>query len=190
MLDKSIKYHRVIMKREKAMPLLEFLLPKGYSYKEYTPGDELAWAEIETSVGEFASKEKALAYFKGKYMLYKGDIERRCFFVESPEGRKVATFTLWWGYTGLRRDPWLHWVAVMPEYQGKLLGKALVYEAMRRFMLIEGDRDIYLATQTWSYKAINIYKKQGFTITGEQDLGGFNNKEYQQAIELLKGYMR
>ena len=190
MLDKSIKYHRVIMKREKGMPLQEFLLPEGYSYKEYTPGDELAWAEIETSVGEFVSKEKALAYFKGKYMLYRGDIERRCFFVESSEGRKVATFTLWWGYTGLRRDPWLHWVAVMPEYQDKLIGKALVYEAMRRFMLIEGDRDIYLATQTWSYKAINIYRKQGFVPTGEQDLGGFNNTEYEQAMELIKGYMR
>ena len=82
MLDKSIKYYRVIMKREKGVPLQEFLLPEGYSFKKYSPGDELAWAQIETSVGEFVSKEKALTYFKGKYMLYLGEPERRCFFVD------------------------------------------------------------------------------------------------------------
>jgi hypothetical protein len=54
---------------------------------------------------------------------------------------------------------------------------------------IEGDRDVYLPTQTWSYKAIGIYVKAGFEITAEQGLGGFNN-EYDKAMPLLKKLMR
>jgi len=41
---------------------------------------------------------------------------------------------------------------------------------MKRLIEIEGDRDVFVHTQTCSYKAINIYKNAGFIITDEKDL--------------------
>jgi len=190
MLDKSIKYYEVIMKREKGAPVQEFTLPAGYRYVPFQPNDEKEWAEIETSVGEFDRTVDALVYFQKYYMSHKGELERRCIFIENPEGKKIATLSAWWTYTGVRRDPWLHWFAIKPEYQGLSLGKALCYETMRKLLEIEGDRDFYLHTQTWSYKAINIYRKEGFFITDEKGLGGCENKDYEPAVELLKDYLR
>ena len=189
MLDKTIPYYHVLMKREKGSPIKEYLLPNGFNYMLFRAGDEKEWAEIETSVGEFDRAVDALVYFQRDYLPYKNELERRCIFIENDKGRKVATLTIWWCYTELRRDPWIHWVAVCPEYQGLGLGKAIVFEGMKRLMEIEGDRDVYLHTQTWSYKAINIYKKAGFKITNEKGLAGYENSEYEKAIILLQDYL-
>lgn len=189
-LDKSIPYYDVLMKREKGSPLKKHILPAGFRFVDFKADDEKDWAEIETSVGEFKRAVDALVYFQKNYLPYKNELERRCLFIEDANGKKVATLTVWWCYTGLRRDPWIHWVAVRPEYQGLGLGKALVSEGMKKLTDIEGDRDAYLHTQTWSYKAINIYRDAGFDITVESGLAGYENKDYDKAMELLKNYLR
>lgn len=190
MLDKTIPYYNVLMKREKGSPTAEAVLPEGFKFVSFKAGDEKEWAEIETSVGEFDRSVDALDYFQKNYLPFKGELERRCFFIENESGKKVATLTVWWCYTGVRRDPWIHWVAVNPEYQGLGLGKALVFEGVRRLIAIEGDRYAYLHTQTWSYKAINIYRKAGFNITSEKGLAGYENDEYEKAMALLQNYLR
>jgi len=190
MLDKSIKYYDVLMKRERSSPLKEFQLPDDYKFVLFQPGDEKEWAEIEASVGEFDRAVDALVYFQLEYLHSKNELERRCIFIENKENQKIATLTIWWCYTGLRRDPWIHWVAVKPVYQGLGLGKALLCEGMRKLLQIEGDRDVYLHTQTWSYKAINIYRQEGFKITGEKGLAGYENNDMDKALELLKDYLR
>jgi len=63
-------------------------------------------------------------------------------------------------------------------------------EGMKRLLQIEGDRDVYLHTQTWSYKAINIYQKSGFYITTEKGLAGYSNEDYENALLILKDYLR
>lgn len=190
MLDKTITYYDVLMKREKGCALKEFILPEGYRFVMFQSGDEKEWAEIETSVGEFNRSVDALVYFQRDYLPYKSEVERRCIFIENKDKQKIATLTIWWSYTGLRRDPWIHWVAVRPEYQGLGLGKALLYEGMRKLFDIEGDRDVYLHTQTWSYKAINIYRQVGFKITDEKDLAGYENNDIDKAMAVLEGYLR
>lgn len=190
MLDKSIPYYHVLMKREKGTPVSSFELPQGFRFVLFKSGDEKYWAEIESSVGEFDTPVDALLFFQKKYMPYLNELERRCIFVENSDCVKVATLTIWWCYTGVRRDPSIHWVSVRPECQGLGIGKALVSEGIRRLIEIEGDRDVYLHTQTWSYKAINIYKKLGFEITRERGIAGYENNEVDKAIELLKNYLR
>jgi len=190
MLDKTIPYYHVFMVRKKGKPMYHFPLPDKFRFTLFRAGDEKEWAEIETSVGEFDSVEDALIYFEKNFLPYLNELERRCIFIEDSEGNKVATLTIWWRYTGLRRDPWIHWVAVRPEYQGLGLGKAIVSEGLRRLIEIEGDRDTYLHTQTWSYKAIGIYIKAGFEITDEKGLAGYENYDYEKAMDLLKKYMR
>ena len=190
MLDKSLPYYSIIMKRPGGAPIPDYPLPEGFSYVMYEPGDELPWAEIETSVKEFDHVEDALAYFKKRFMPYPDELARRCMFIEDRAGDKIATLTTWWSYTGVRRDPWLHWIALKPEYQGQGLGKALVSRGMQMMVEIEGDRDVYLSTQTWSYKAVGLYKKVGFEYTAEKGLGGYANDQYEKAVEVLEQYVR
>lgn len=189
MLDKSVEFHRVIMHRKKGTPVPDSSLPEGYKFVKFKEEDEKEWAEIETSVEEFERTVDALVYFQNNYLPYLEEVKRRTIFIENPEDKKIATLTNWWDYTGFRRDPWLHRVAVKPEYQNKGLGKAIIFEGMKRMLKIEGDTDIYLPTQTWSYKAIGIYQKAGFEITDEKGLGGFDN-EYEQAMPILKKLLK
>lgn len=47
MLDKTIPYYHVLMKREEGKPLCRFMLPAQYKFTVFKSGDEKEWAEIE-----------------------------------------------------------------------------------------------------------------------------------------------
>ena len=185
MLDKTVPYFDVLMHKKRGIPVPRFALPPGFAFSFFQPGDEKSWAKIEASVLEFSDELDALMYFQKDYLPFALELERRCLFVENPEGEKIATSSAWWNYTGQRRDPWLHWVAVEPRYQNLGLGKALISKITQVMVEIEGDRDFYLHTQTWSHKAIKIYEKMGYAITAEKNLNGYANENYAKAMEVL-----
>lgn len=184
MLDKTIPYKHILMKRPKGAAIRNYELPAGYSFCHYNEGNESEWAEIESSVAEFDGPASAATYYNREFMPYAEELKRRQLFIQNPDGKKIATITAWWKMTGERRDAIIHWVAVRPEYQGKGLGKALVSGGIKLMVSIEGDVDMYLHTQTWSYKAINIYLDAGFELLQHETFGGFKN-EYDEAIEVL-----
>ena len=184
MLDKSIPYKHILMKRPKGSPVKDYVLPNGYSFCNYKDGHELYWAEIESSVDEFDDRLSALKYFTNEYLPYVNELKQRQIYVQDPAGYFVGTLTAWWNFTGDRRDAAVHWVAIKPEFQGKGLGKALVAEGLRRTISIDGDVDVYLHTQTWSYKAINIYLELGFEFLRGETFGGYRN-EYVDAIKII-----
>lgn len=143
------------------------------------------WAKIETSVLEFSSELDALNYFQKEFLPFSSDLTKRCIFIENSKGEKVATATAWWEFIGGSRRPWLHWVAVMPEYQRLGLGKCVVAQATKLMVDIEGFADFYLRTQTWSHKAIKIYEKFGYVITDEEILYQKDSDNYSKALEVL-----
>lgn len=189
MLDKSIPYHHVIMKRRAGLPVPEAGLPDGYSFAWYVPGKEEEWALIETSVGEFDKASQALAYFETEYMSFRDELRQRLLFVQNQAGEEVGTITGWWSITGERRDPAVHWFAVKKEYQGLGLGKGLVSKCLSRLQQLEGDRDIFLHTQTWSYKAIGIYVRSGFEMVKDESFAHYKN-EYDEALPILQTVLR
>ncbi|MCE5259733.1 MAG: GNAT family N-acetyltransferase [Chloroflexi bacterium] len=184
-MDKTLPYYRVILKRQPGAPLPEMRLPAGYRIVHFQAGDEQAWAEIEHSVDEFESVANALIYFRRDYLPYLKELERRTLFIETEAGLKVGTFTAWWNYTGVRRHPFMHWVAVRPEYQHRGLGKALVAEGVRLMVAIEGDCAMYIPTQTWSYKAIRIYRWAGFELETEEPAPGGMENHTQEGIPII-----
>jgi len=187
MLDKTVPYFQLRMRRRARTPTTEFPLPEGFRFVFYTEGDESVWAAIEDSVGEFDSEFAALIHFKKKFTPYPEELSRRLFFIENSDGKKVATACAWWSYIEGERRAWLHWVAVNPKSQGLGLGKALISRATELFKELDGDVDVYLNTQTWSYKAINIYVKCGFEPTDEKILyhkGIIGH--YKKALKTLK----
>jgi Acetyltransferases len=69
-------------------------------------------------------------------------------------------------------------VATLPEYQGKGLTKALLTRLFDLYNELGFDGFIYLTSQTWSYKAINIYSKFGFLpYTGQKPLNWTGENE-------------
>ena len=186
MLDKSVPYFDVLMHRKKGAPIIRYPLPEGFRFEWFQPGDEKPWARIETSVLEFADEMDALHYFQQTYLPFRAELARRCLFVSAAKGEKIATSMAWWCHTGARRDPWLHWVAVKPEYQGLGIGKAIVSHITAAMVDMEGDRDFYLHTQTWSHRAIRLYEKLGYAITAEKNLFRYTNENYDKAMAVLR----
>ena len=187
MLDKTVPFSKIKMVRRAGTPIPEFPLPDGYKYTFFKDGDEEAWARIETSVDEFDSEFAALLFFKEEFMPHKEDLYKRCLFVETGDGKKVATSTAWWSFVEDERRAWLHWVSVDPNYQGLGLGKAIVSKVTKLLEEIEGDTDFYLSTQTWSYKAINIYKTCGYIPTDEKALYTKKTKnDCKKSLKILK----
>ncbi|MBS4537517.1 GNAT family N-acetyltransferase [Clostridium sp. D2Q-11] len=189
MLDKSIPYFNIIMRRNAGIDIPEVKLPDGYYFSMYSIGDEEYWAEIETSVGEFDNISEAIEYFNDEYLPYSKELERRMIFIETESGEKVATSTIWWNYTGEKKDPSLNWIGVKPEYQGLGLGKAIVFQTLKRMLEVDGDEKVYLHTQTWSYKAIGIYLQAGFQFLKNETFGEYEN-DYSKALEILENKIR
>ena len=186
MLDKSVPYAGLYMHRKAGLPIPEFSLPEGYRFSFFSDGDEAGWARIEASVLEFDSRFAALLHFKEKFMPFADELYRRCVFIETMHGEKIATATAWWTWVEGSRRPWLYWVGADPRYQRLGLGKALVSKALSVMAELEGDVDFYLHTQTWSYKAIGIYKAHGFQPTDEKALYKERRDNYKRAMRILK----
>lgn len=186
MLDKSIPYHRMILKREPGAAVPDVELPSGYTLVLYQPGDELAWAEIETSVLEFMDTEAALTYFQKEFAPHAEELRRRMLFVRDETGNKVATFTAWWNFTDGSRHPYMHWVAVKPEVQGLGIGKALVAQGVQHMVELEGDVAMYLSTQTWSHKAIRLYRWAGFDFVEDEIQHGGAKHQTREGIEVIR----
>jgi len=187
MLDKSIPYAKLMMVRKAGTPIPVFPLLDGFKYVFYKDGDEKDWARIETSVDEFNSEFAALLRFKEDFLPYTDELYRRLLFIENADGRKIATSNAWWSFVDDERRAWLHWVSVEAGYQGLGLGKAIVSRITQLLEEIEGDVNFYLSTQTWSYKAIDIYKKCGYEPTDEKKLYlGKSKNDYKKALKILK----
>jgi GNAT superfamily N-acetyltransferase len=188
MLDKSVPYAGLFMRRPAGAGLSPSPLPDGFAFSFFEDGDESDWARIETSVLEFDSEFAALLHFKKHYMPHADDLRRRCLFVSNADGSKVATSMAWWHYVAGRRRPWVHWVAVEPRFQGLGIGKAIVSRATQLLVELEGDVDFFLKTQTWSHRAVRVYMANGYEPTDEKLLykaSKDRKNNYRRAMRIL-----
>ena len=186
MLDKSVPYAGLFMCRKAGTPIPDFPLPDGFRFTFFRDGEALDWARIETSVLEFSSEFAALLFFKESFDPYVDELYRRCLFVENGNGEKVATATAWWSFIEGQRRPWIQWIGTAPAYQGLGIGKAVIARVTGLVTELEGDVDIHLKTQTWSYKAIELYKACGFEPTNEKKLYKIRENNYRKAMRILK----
>jgi len=162
MLDKSIKHIGVLMVWDKKEDYPKYALPTGYSFKYYQEGDEYSWAEMQYTNGQVDSYEEALECFNTEFKTRVEETKEKMVFVISPSGQKVATASLWDGRHFGEKNPRIHWVSVIDEEQGRGLAKALMTKLMDQHLKSTDGKLLYLTSQTWSYKALNIYKQFGF----------------------------
>lgn len=162
MVDKTITRMSVAMIKDDVKDFPQYTLPEGYSFCMYQAGYEEAWAELETSVGEFTSVTEAVEYFKQEFMSHPLELDKRCIFVKNACGKIVATSSAWFGDHFGPVLPRVHWLCVNPSHQGQGLAKALVTKTLGVFQDLGYVGQVYLTTRTWSWKAIDIYLDFGF----------------------------
>ncbi len=195
MLDKKIPYKDLVMAaRPGERPQPAPKVPQGFVLRGFQPGDEKAWAEIETSVLEFDDTQKALDYFKKEYGPHPQELSRRCFFLFTAQGEPVATASAWFDEIDGESYPKVHWVAVVPAYQGRGFGKLLMEQVMAAFYQLAPGQRVFLHTQTWSHKAVWLYRQLGFSLVKDQplfienDIPGFYRQKhnaYTAALPIL-----
>ncbi len=188
MLDKTVPFHTIIMKRAYSKPPEEEKLPDGYHIRNYNEGDEVAWANIEKSVLEFDTIEEAVRCYD-YYKQYPERLNTCQWFVEAPNHTLVATATAWFSEYNGKKTPCVIALACLPEYQGLHLGKSVAIKMLESFYKYDVGKEVYLDTQTWSYKAIGLYLSLGFVPLKTETYNDCKN-EYSQATQVLKAHMR
>ena len=161
MLDKSIPYTGVLMINENPAEYPRFELPAGFLISGYQPGFEFAWADLHMEIEQFETRAEGVQMYRREFFTHPERQKENCLFVIDEEDQVAAVGALWTGDHFGRTLPRIHWIAAHPRHQGKGLVKALLTRLMDLHTAADGGA-IYLVTQTWSYKAIHLYKKFGF----------------------------
>ena len=172
MIDKSIPRYYVFLTKTDTKEYPKYELPSGYSIEFYKKGDELEWAKLECSLGQFENIEEGLEAFKNNFITGQNlNPEERIMFVKDGDGEYVATCALWNGDFLGKSCQRLHWLAVSDKCAGGGIAKALVSAALDLYNRLGYEGFIYLLTGTWYYRAIGIYRKFGFReYDGERSL--------------------
>lgn len=160
-------------------------LPKEFKLKKYQIGDEKYWAKLETDIGDFDTIESALEYFKSNYMIEPEKIKNNCFFIINDDEIPIASCILWYNFSENKPIFTVDWLVVDEKYQGNGFGKVILSEVLKLANTLNQNTPIFLHTQPWSYKAINLYNKFGFSILKSKTFSNYVN-EYNDAIKILK----
>ncbi|CAH3192338.1 unnamed protein product [Porites evermanni] len=128
----------------------------------WKPGDECKWIEIvQQAFGDFASSwsaEKFVERYASNPALFKED---GFFFIRHGE-RYVATAFAWQDELDTSVGH-LHWLAVIPKYQGCGLGRVLTLHVLK-YHKEHGKKSVYLITEVYRHAAIKLYKNLGFVL--------------------------
>ena len=189
MLDKSIPFHTIIMRSANDRLCTVPGLPEGFSIRCWQPGDEAAWAAIQTAVGEFENTDDAMRCFRHYLEDEEGLRRRQIYVTDDARAMPVATATAWHSRKKGRPIGVVHALSCLPAYQSRGLGRIAAASMMNVFYRLMPGCDVWLDTQTWSYKAIGIYLDLGFVPMKTATYNGVPN-EYPEAVRVLKDRMR
>ncbi len=157
------------MIRENLEDIPQFALPEGFSLRWFQPGDEKVWRKIQAAADKFIeiTAELFAQQFGNDEALLS---QRQCYLLDA-HGNPIGTTTAWFNdnFEGARVGR-VHWVAILPEHQGKGLSKPLMLAVCRRLKEL-GHTRTYLSTSSARIPAIKLYLQFGFTplIHSEND---------------------
>jgi GNAT superfamily N-acetyltransferase len=157
----------------------QFPLAEGFSMRAMRKGDESAWARILTAAMGRLIEEKG---FADEYGSDEAEIQKRVFFIISPEGEEIGTISAWhWTDPEGHESGLIHWVGILPAYQRFGLGKASMSYTMNR--MAEMHDTCYLHTSTARLAAVKVYLDFGF----ELDMSGH---DADKALEVLRSRLK
>jgi len=157
-------------------------VPEGFKILNYKSGDMETWITIQSQTEKLINITNEL-YFQTYGNDDKTLSERQFFIIDTKLNKAVGTASAWFldlpvdlkkasetsnsSIDNCEKESWgrLHWVCILPEYQGKGLGKAIVSFTLQKLIEL-GHKKIFLDTDTRRENAVHIYKSFGFK---EQD---------------------
>ena len=138
----------------------EFALPAGFALRWHQPGDEAHWLRIHLVADRLnrITPELFQMQFGSNAKLLR---DRQCYLL-APTGQVIGTGTAWFN-DNFEGGRWgrVHWMSIVPEFQGQGLGKALLSAICRRLRELGHER-AYLITGAARVPAIGLYWKFGF----------------------------
>lgn len=188
MLDRSIPYYNIIMKKDTPTAFDTPALPPQFELQSYRPGVQQQWAELEHEIGDFPSAQEASAYFSQTYLSRSALLAQRGVFVsDKKSGCLVGACIAWVDERNGAPVSSLHWLITKEAYQGRGIGSALIAAALSIYEK-ENAFPVYLHTQPWSYQAIRLYHKFGFRLMKQESFAGYEN-QYALAVPVLARYI-
>ncbi|NMA61609.1 MAG: GNAT family N-acetyltransferase [Firmicutes bacterium] len=176
---------RLTMINESLLEIPVVTLPQGFRFRYFKEQDEETWIRILTQAGEFPTEEAARERFRNEFSSSIGDLKERTLFIDTQEGESVGTAMGWYN-TEFRDGTYgrLHWVSIIPNFQGQGLARPLVTQALK--IMKEKHNKAYLTTRPRSYKGIKLYLDYGFKplMQTKQCAQGWNLVEEFLGIKL------
>jgi len=188
MLDRSIPYYNIIMKKDTPTNFDDPALPPQFELHRYRTDVEQQWAELEYENGDFPSVQEASAYFTKTYLSRPDLLARRGVFISDKEsGGLVGACIAWRDEQNGAPVSSLHWLITKEAYQGRGIGSALIAAALSIYEK-ENAFPVYLHTQPWSHQAVRLYHKFGFRLMKQESFAGYEN-QYALAVPVLARYI-
>jgi len=155
--------------REHLDDIPQFALPPGYLLRGFQPGDEERWFRLQAAGDHLNEITRDL--FQRQFGADETLLAERQYYLTDAGGSAIGTGTAWFNdnFQGEKFGR-VHWLAVLPEHQGRGLGKALLTSLYRRLRELGHER-AYLTTETVRLAAISLYLRFGFEplIRGEAE---------------------
>src|SRR5687768_2066658 len=119
-------YIPLTMLRDTMEDIPSVTCPDGFRIRTFVRGDQGNWARIEALAGEFTDEDEALHDFEDEFGSVLDLMEDRCFLLETSQSEVIGTATAWLGdFAGKERGR-VHWVGIVPAFQGRKLAKPLL----------------------------------------------------------------
>ena len=142
-------------------------VPQPYSIRSFSDGDVAAWTAIQAAADQY--NEITSSLFHTAFGVARDDHAKRILMVCDGAGFPVGTAAAWMG-DGYRANLGrLHWVAVVPQHQGRGLGRAIILHALTRLTNL-GHSSAYLTTSAARLRAIHLYDECGFKPVVDTDM--------------------
>ena len=148
------------MLREDLENIPDFDIPAGYTIRSYRSGDEAHWLCVHLLADhEHQFKPDT---FKQQFSSDARVLAQRQFYLLDPAQSVIGTATAWFNedFDGERIGR-VHWVAIVPECQGRGLSRPLMTAICRRLLEL-GHNKAYLTTSAARAAAIHLYLRFGF----------------------------
>jgi GNAT superfamily N-acetyltransferase len=106
-------------------------LPPLFSLKWHRPGDEQHWLRIQQSADRY--NQISLDLFWQQFGDDLEELARRQCFIVNAKGESIGTATAWFDLDYQGQDYGrVHWVAIVPEMQGRGLANSLMTAVCHR----------------------------------------------------------
>lgn len=156
-------------------------LPDGFHFRLCRKDELETWKRLtveDEGVVPFVTE-----YFEQVYAADRDEFFARCLFVCNADDSPIGTCFLWRAY-GLINT--LHWLRVLPEYEGQGIGRALLTALLEP--LTPDEYPIYLHTHPTSNRALGLYADLGFKLLTDPVIG-FRRNDLEASLPFLQESM-